>query len=126
VQKIYTCFGAGDLPGILGLQSDDVAWRIPGAPAVPYAGTYAGKGGVTEFFQKLLSAAAFESFEVTSLVAEGDQVVVVGSERVRSNTTGKTAVNDWAMYWTLRDGLVVSMTSYEDTAALAEAFNPEG
>ena len=122
VQKVYACFGAGDLPGILALQDDDVVWRLPGAPAVPYAGEYHGKDGVMRFFQNISEAAAFEDFEVKAIAAEDDRVIVIGSERLRSNATGKKVVNDWAMYWTLRDGLVVSMTSFEDTAALAEAF----
>jgi ketosteroid isomerase-like protein len=123
VQKIYFLFVTQNLPGILELQSDDVVWRFPGAPAVPYAGEYHGKDGMTRFFQNITEAATFEDFEVTAIAAEEDRVIVTGSERLRSNVTGKKAVNDWAMYWTLRDGLVVSMTSFEDTAALAEAFS---
>jgi uncharacterized protein len=122
VQDIYTAFGAGDLPGILAVQSDEVVWTFPGAPDVPYAGEYHGKEGVEAFFQRLLSVAAFDSFSVDGIVADGNSVVVFGQETVRCLKTNKSAKNEWVMHWKLTDGVVHQMNSYEDTAALACVF----
>ena len=122
VQGIYAAFGAGDLPAILAVQSEDVVWTFPGAPEVPYAGEYHGKEGVASFFQRLLSAAAFDSFLVEGIVADGNSVVVFGEETVRCLKTNKSAKNEWVMHWKLANGAVHQMNSYEDTAALARAF----
>jgi len=40
---IYAAFGQGDIPELLGLLEDDVVWVVPGAPEIPYAGTYNGR-----------------------------------------------------------------------------------
>jgi ketosteroid isomerase-like protein len=122
VQGIYAAFGAGNLPAILAVQSEDVVWAFPGAPDVPYAGEYHGKEGVAAFFQRLLSTAAFDAFSVEGMVADGDSVVVFGGETVRCLKSDKSAKNEWAMHWKLTHGIVNQMTSYEDTAALARVF----
>jgi uncharacterized protein len=122
VQGIYAAFGAGDLLAILAVQSEEVVWSVPGAPEVPYAGEYHGKEGVEAFFQRLLSAAAFDSFSVDGMVADGNSVVVFGQETVRCLKTNKSAKNEWVMHWKLTDGTVHHMSSYEDTAALAGLF----
>jgi uncharacterized protein len=122
VQGIYGAFGAGDLPAILAVQSEDVIWTFPGAPNVPYAGEYHGKEGVAEFFQRLLSSAVFDTFSVDGMVADGASVVVFGAETVRCLKTDKSARNEWVMHWKLADGAVHQMNSYEDTAALAGVF----
>jgi len=125
VQDIYAAFGAGDLPSILAVQSDEVVWTFPGAPEVPYAGEYHGKEGVASFFQQLLSVAAFDTFYVNGMVADGASVVVFGAETVRCLKTNKSAMNEWVMHWKLAGGVVNQMNSYEDTAALAGVFAGE-
>jgi ketosteroid isomerase-like protein len=119
VQDIYAAFGAGDLPAILEVQADEVVWTLPGAPDVPYGGEYHGKDGVAKFFQNLLSVAAFDAFAVQEFIAERQFVMVTGTETVRCLESGRSAENAWVMCWTLNDGKVVRMISYEDTAALA-------
>jgi ketosteroid isomerase-like protein len=122
VRGLFECFGSGDIPGLLKLLHEDVDWHIKGPAEVPYFGPRRGHDGVLDFFGKLGAGVEFEGFAPQEFLAGGDHVVVIGSERARVKTTGKSFDNDWAMVFTLRDGKIVRFRSHEDTAAVAEAF----
>lgn len=122
VQSIFEAFGRGDIPGVLEHVSEDVTWSAPGPEVVTYFGERRGHAGAAEFFQQLGGSVDFEHFEPSAFVAEGDKVVVLGRERGRVKRTGKTFDNDWALVFTLGGGKVTGFQCYENTAAIAEAF----
>ena len=51
VKNGFAAFSRGDMPSLLDLMAEDVEWHIPGA-GLPLAGTYRGRDGVANFFQK--------------------------------------------------------------------------
>lgn len=122
VQNLFAAFGRADIPGVLELLADDVVWAFPGPTVIPFAGERHGHAGATEFFTALGGAVEFERFEVRELVAQGDKVVALGFERGRARASGRTFENHWALVFTVRAGRVTHFRSYEDTAALVEAF----
>ncbi len=122
VQSVYEAFGRGDAAGVLAACSEDINWNIHGPEVVPYFGLRRGHPGVIEFLTQLGGAVEFEDFQVREFIPHGDRVVVLGHERGRVRATGKTFDNQWAMSFTLRDGKITDLRSYEDTAAVAEAF----
>jgi len=122
VQRAFEAFGSGDVPTFLSHLSEDVEWTIAGPPAVPYAGERRGHAGVAEFLQAINGAVEMERFEPQEFIAQGDKVAVVGFERARLRSTGRTFDNPWVLLFTLRDGKVTRFRSYEDTHATAQAF----
>ncbi len=122
VQSIYEAFGRGDAAGVLAACAEDVRWSFPPSEAVPYFGERRGHEGVVDFLTRIGGAVEFEEFEVKEMVPAGDRVFVLGRERGRVRATGKGFENEWAMIYTLRDGKVAELRSYEDTAAVAGAF----
>jgi len=125
VRNLFECFGRGDVPGLLGLLDEDVDWHIKGPDSVPYFGPRRGHEGALDFFGKLGASVEFESFAPEEFIPGGDKVVVIGGERGRVRATGKSFDNPWAMIFTLRDGKVTKFRSYEDTAAVAGAFEKQ-
>jgi ketosteroid isomerase-like protein len=123
VQTVFEMFGRGDVPGLLELITDDAEWAAPGPESVSYFGERSGREGALEFFKNLGSSVEFESFEPGDLIAEGDRVVALGSERGRVRSTGKVFDNRWALVFTIREGKVAGFRCYENTAAIAEAFS---
>jgi hypothetical protein len=121
VKEGYAAYKRGDIPGLLTLMAEDVEWIIPG-PGLPLAGTYRGRDGVANFFQKLVADSDVLDFEPREFVAEGDRVLVVGRERVRVKATNRTVELDWIMSFTLRNGKVAIFREYTDTKALADAY----
>jgi ketosteroid isomerase-like protein len=123
VRKVFEKFGSGDVAGLLEMISEDAEWAAPGPEVVPYFGERRGREGALEFFKNLGGNVEFESFEPGDLIADGDRVVALGRERGRVRGTGKVFDNDWALVFTIRDGMVAGFRCYENTAAIAEAFS---
>ena len=121
VKDGYAAFSRGDIPGLLALLTEDVEWHIPGA-GLPLAGTYLGRDGVANFFQKLAAESDILDFQPREFVAEADRVLVVGWERAKVNATNRTAEADWIMSFTVRNGKIAIFREYTDTKALADAY----
>lgn len=118
VQRGYDAFGRGDIPALLELLAEDVQWETPGPPELPTAGSRRGHQQVSEFFETINSLYDLQAFEAQVFVAEGDRVVVLGTETARVKATGKVLNTNWAHVFTVRNGQVVAFQEYLDTAAV--------
>lgn len=118
VQRGYDAFGRGDIPALLELLAEDVQWETPGPPELPTAGSRRGRQQVSEFFETINSLYDLQGFEAQAFVAEGDRVVVLGTETARVKATGKVLNTNWAHAFTVRDGQIVAFQEYLDTAAV--------
>ena len=76
VQGAYEAFGRGDVPAVLGVLADDIAWSVP--PPLPQAVEAHGPGEVGAFFERLGSIWEGLDIQVTDFVASGDRVCVIG------------------------------------------------
>ena len=75
IQSAYDAFGRGDIPAVLDMLADDVAWSSP--QTLPHGGTFEGKGGVGSFFQGL--GGAWKSLELdVESVSDGADGLVIG------------------------------------------------
>jgi uncharacterized protein len=124
LKQLFAAFQSGDIDGVLERLSEDVEWVTPGSPAVPYAGAYRGREDVARFLAILDSELDYEFWESREFIAQGDTVAVVGAERWRARRTGQVVDNPWVIVFTLRDGKVARFRNFEDTAAVAAAFQP--
>jgi uncharacterized protein len=121
VKEGYAAFSRGDIPGLLALMAEDVDWIIPGT-GFPLAGTYRGRDGVANFFQKLAVETEILDFQPREFIADGDRVLVVGWERAKVKATNRTVEVDWVMSFTIRNGKIAIFREYTDTKALADAY----
>jgi ketosteroid isomerase-like protein len=128
VRQTYAAFGRGDIPALLDLLDDAIEWEavIGAAPHVPTAGKRHGKQAVAEFFRVLSETIEFIRFEPREFIAQGDQVVTLGSYEGRSKATGRTFAEEWAMVDTIRNGKVVRFREYVNAAAINAAFEAAG
>ena len=123
VQRGYAAFGRGDIPAVLEMLTEDVEWVGAGsAEVLPWAGQRRGREQVGQFFQALGGTLEFETFEPQQFIAQGDTVVVLGTERVRVRPSGRIVDTDWVMVFTLRDGKIARFRDYHDTAPLLAAL----
>jgi ketosteroid isomerase-like protein len=118
VQQGYAAFGRGDIPALLELLSEDVEWETPGTSEFPLAGKRRGHQQVVEFFQTLNATFEIQRFVPETFVAEGDRVIVQGRETALIRATGKVIEVPWAHAFTLRNGKIVALQEYVDTAAI--------
>jgi ketosteroid isomerase-like protein len=122
VKDIYAAFGRGDIPAVTARFALDIDWDWYGPESIPFAGTYKGRDGATELFQRLAANCEFHSFEPRDFYADGNAVVVQGWMDVTARPTGQRWDNYWIHLWTFKDGLVARLREYHDTAAVAAAF----
>ena len=120
VKDGYAAYSRGDIPGLLALLAEDIEWQIPG-PGLSLAGTYRGRDGVANFFQKLTAEIEIQDFQPREFVADGDRVLVVGWERAKVKAN-RTVELDWIMSFTVRNGKVAKFREYTDTKAVADAY----
>src|SRR5688572_3467088 len=101
VGRGYEAFMRGDVDALLGLFDDDIEWVSPGPPELPTSGMRRGKQQVAEFFQAVNEVFEIQRFEPDAFIAEGDRVVVLGSDTTRVRATGKIIDGDWAHVFTV-------------------------
>src|SRR3954470_22041236 len=51
VRAMFEAFGKGDVPGVLGMLTEDIEWRLAGPTEVTYAGIRHGRDQVAQFFK---------------------------------------------------------------------------
>src|SRR5436305_1101816 len=72
----YEAFIAGDIPAVLSIFAEDIAWDVPGRN--PVAGHYTGHDEVVSFFQKLGEGSnGTFTVAVQDILDNGDGTVVV-------------------------------------------------
>jgi len=121
IQKLYADFGKGDIASILDSLDANVVWEEPINTSIPYNGKRQGKAAVQQFFAEVAQVHVSE-FHPKDYLATGDRVVALGSWTGTVKSTGKTFQSDWAIVWTVKNGKITGYTAYEDTAAVAAAF----
>jgi len=118
VQAVFAAFARGDAQAALAIMSEDVDWCNFGPAEMEYTGVRRGRNEVEQFFKQVDELFDHEKFEPREFVAQGDQVVVAGTEFVRAKSTGKSLINQWCMIFTFKDGKISRWRCYEDTASV--------
>lgn len=121
VREIYESLKRGHFDSVLKALHHDVDWHFPEMNGVPFGGRWNGREGVREFFEVLDRARELIEFIPERFFAQGDTVIALGRFVLRANSTGWDAASDWAHVWDLKDGNVVRLTAYIDTAAVTRA-----
>lgn len=106
VQSFYDALKRGDVPAVLALLSDDLAWTE--AEGFPYfSGTWRTR---EEVFEKLLIPLSRDwqnfSADAESFVSEADKVVAFGNYRGVNRTTGRRLIAPFAHFWRVSDGRI--------------------
>jgi hypothetical protein len=121
IQGAYSAFANGDVPGVLGILSPDVAWTE--AEGFPYGGTYIGPQAVLEgVFMRL--GTDWDGFAAipAELIDGGDSIVALGKYSGTSKATGKSFQANFAHVWKMRDGKVIRFVQYTDTLLVQQAL----
>ena len=123
VRDAYSAFGRGDVQGILDRLDDGIVWKgVYGAGVhVPTSGERRGKAQVGEFFKQVAQNVNFSRFEPKEFIATGDKVVALG-HYTATTPMKKSFDSDFAMVFTLRNGLVTRFQEFCNSAAINAAY----
>lgn len=111
------------LAAVMALFSDTVDWNIAGNTArVPYIGPRHGKTEVAAFFTDLLHHIEPQQFDVRTILASGENAVILGDLASLVKATGKLIESEFAFDLTVRGGLIVRYRMLEDSYAVERAY----
>jgi uncharacterized protein len=123
VRKLYQTYASRDIEGALADCADDVVFRWIADPLQSrHAGVARGK---QEFLARLLALDddfQYRRFIPVEIIDGGDKVAAQVEFHMTRRTTGYDFVMRTANFWTIRDGKIVEMVEYYDTALAASVI----
>jgi ketosteroid isomerase-like protein len=108
VRGAYEAFSRGDIPAVLEVLADDVAWTVP--PPLPQAAEANGRDEVVRFFERLGGIWQDLDLDLDDFVASGDRVCVIG--RGSGKVDGQQAGYGFVHCWTIDGGRAVRFDEY--------------
>lgn len=126
VRMAYDAFGRGDINALLSLLDESIEWITPGPSDLPTAGTRRGRQAVGEFFKTLNETFEITNFQAQEFVAQGDRVIVLGTDTARLKATGKTSDFQWVHAFAVRNGKIVQFSEYGDMSPIVAELRTAG
>lgn len=109
---------------LLAALAPDATWTE--AAGFPYAGTYTGPQDIiANVFQRLGSEWIGYRAEVHTYLADGDRVAAFGVYSGTYKQTGKSMTATFAHLYRLKDGKILSMEQYVDSAMVQQALKAD-
>jgi ketosteroid isomerase-like protein len=112
VKRMFAAFSAGDLNALLETVHPESRWTYHGANPRLSSAQFSGHANVRRFFEGILKRLEITAFNPDEFVAQGDVVVILGSESGTVRATGQRFRNEWAQKYVIRDRLIVEMSEY--------------
>lgn len=125
VRSFYDAANRGDMDTCFALLSDDITWTNIGTTSL--SGSYSGKPVLMEkllgpLFGQLKAGIAMD---VEALIAEGDHVVALANGTAET-LDGRPYNNTYCQVMQIRDGQIVAVKEYLDTALTGSIFGFAG
>ena len=112
VTRMFAAFGARDLDALVETVHPESRWTYRGANPQLSRAEFIGRVNARRFFERILERLEITAFKTDQFVAEGNSVVIFGSEAGRVKATGQPFRNEWCQKYVVKDGLIVEMAEY--------------
>lgn len=123
IYEIWAEMAQGNGAPFVEAMAEDFTWRMTGQ--TPWSGVYAGKADVRGRLLKALNAQFATPYRSTSTLihADGDFVIVECQGEVKT-VRGRDYNNTYCFVIRMRDGRMMELTEYLDSALVNEALEP--
>jgi ketosteroid isomerase-like protein len=119
LHRIIAAYAIGDMAPMLSALHPDVVWTSHGPPdQLRFAGRHEGRDNCLAGLSLMAADFALHNYEIVELVAEGDIVWMQARLETSRRTGGPRHIIDVANRWQFRDGKVMSITEYYDSASM--------
>lgn len=130
VQELLGRMGAGDPDRIAELYADGADWRLDwpeaehGRAATPWIRHRSSRADAAAHYRELGEHHVPEEAgtEIERILVDGNDAVVTGEIRQTARSTGRAYRSRFALHLTVENGLVTRHHVYEDSLAVAQAF----
>ncbi len=118
--ELYAARRRGDADTFAAAFAEDGVFRIQAdSRLVPEAGPYRGRAAISKGFRDLVKRYEYVDGLVVEIIADVDIAVVRRQLTLRSATTGAIADFDLADFVRFRNGEIIEIVQYMDSASLA-------
>lgn len=118
-RRLYECFAAGDIPGVLALFDEQLQWQeAEGNPYQPDGNPWTGIQPVLQLFGRLASEWDGFAVHISTLTPIPEGVLAEGRYTGRCRSTGRDLNAEVAHRLTFRNGKLVRFKQYLDTAQM--------
>lgn len=132
VEELLSRIGAGDPERIAELYAERGDWKLSwpqdehGRAATPWIRHRSTRADAAAHYRELGEhhVPGGAATEIERILIDGDEAVVLGEIRQTARATGRAYRARFALHLTVEAGLVVRHHVYEDTLAVARAFEP--
>ncbi|MEU9521657.1 nuclear transport factor 2 family protein [Streptomyces sp. NPDC048224] len=121
-QRLFPLLAEGRSGEAAALFADSVSFSIPHPPGIPWVPEVHSPAGMRTFFELLQTHVRTKEFELRQIIAEGDDVVLLGRMVSEVKKTGRDIDTAFALHITVRDGRITRYHLYEDSHAVARAY----
>jgi ketosteroid isomerase-like protein len=133
VDDLLHRIGEGDPDRVAELFAGQVDWKLDwpetehGRSATPWIRHRSTRADAAANFRELAEhhVPGEVGTEVERVLVEGNEAVVLGEIRQTARTTGRAYRARFALHVTVAGGLVTRFHIYEDSLAVAQAFDPD-
>ncbi|WP_432143521.1 nuclear transport factor 2 family protein [Streptomyces sp. bgisy084] len=131
VEELLRRIGEGDPERIAELYAERGDWKLDwpeaehGRPATPWIRHRSTRADASAHYRELAEhhVAGQAATEIERILIDGDDAVVLGEIRQTARSTGRAYRARFALHLTVKDGLVTRHHVYEDSLAVAQAFD---
>ncbi len=122
VQRLFPLLVEGRTAEAAALFADSMSFSIPHPPGIPWVPEVHSAEDMRTFFELLGTHVQPKEFDLRQIIAEGDDVVLIGRMVSEVKKTGRDIDTAFALHTTVRDGRITRYHLYEDTYAVAKAY----
>ncbi|MEV6320319.1 nuclear transport factor 2 family protein [Nocardia sp. NPDC051787] len=132
VEELLRRIGSGDPESVAELYAEHADWRLSwpqaehGRAATPWIRHRSTRADAAAHFRSIAEHHVPEdaATRVDRVLVDGDDAVVIGEIRQTARPTGRAYRARFALHLTVQDGLITRHHVYEDSLAVAQAFDP--
>ncbi|MGQ4443914.1 nuclear transport factor 2 family protein [Streptomyces violaceoruber] len=133
VEDLLRRIGTGDPEHIAALYADQGDWRLDwpeaehGRPATPWIRHRSTRADAAAHYREIAEHHLPQQAdtEVERILVDGNDAVVLGEIRQTARSTGRAYRARFALHLTVENGLVTRHHVYEDSLAVAQAFETD-
>jgi ketosteroid isomerase-like protein len=121
IEAACEALASDDIDLFLSAFAPDARWRLLGHNAgLPFSGNHAGHGAIRQMIASIYELFKMRDFFVEDIIVNGDSAAVRWSALATSKDTARQSAVEVFDHIIMRDGLIVSLTQFFDTAAVAD------
>jgi ketosteroid isomerase-like protein len=119
VRGAYDAFARGDIPTVLGIFAEDIAWHVPGRS--PLSGDYRGRDAVVGFLSRAMELSdGTLKVDAEELLGSRERIVVLTT--VSAERNGRVWSSPEVHVWRMEQGRAVEFREFQGDQQTEDEF----